>query len=691
MPELLVELLSEEIPASLQARAAEDLKRIVLHRLAEHGLGHDSAQAFATPRRLALVVRGVPASQPDRKVPFKGPRVGAPDKAIQGFLKARGIASIDLCRRETDGKGEFYVYDDLAGGMPTPQIILTLLESELADFPWPKSMRWGEQSAAWVRPLRRIVCLFDGQVVRVTFAGVTAGDATVGHRFLAPEDVTVTGFDDYVAKLRAMKVMLDPAERRRVIAEGARAAARREGLVLVEDDALVAENAGLVEWPETHVGSFDEAYLDVPTEVLISAMREHQRYFSLRDPATGRLASRFVFIANMVARDGGAAIVAGNQRVLRARLADGRFFWDHDRRRTLESRVADLDAVVFHARLGSLGDKARRLERLAAELVQHVPGANAVEARRAALLAKADLTTGMVGEFPDLQGVMGRYYAHHDGETDAVAQAIGEHYAPAGPDDACPVAPVAVVVALADKLDTLAGFFAIDEKPTGSKDPFALRRAALGVIRLVLDNGLRLPLGDVLGSALGLQGQPPPPDAHEATVGAVLDFFADRLKVHLRASGVRHDAIGAVFAKGDDDLVRVVARARALQGFLDDAAGADLLTAYRRAGNIVRIEAKRDGRAYDGRPDPARFALPEERALDAGLAGVAAAADAALAREAFADAMHAMAALKAPVDAFFDRVTVNADDPMLRENRLRLLARIQGTLDRVADFSRIEG
>ncbi len=689
MPELLIELLSEEIPATFQARAAEDLERIVLRGLKERELGHDSAQAFATPRRLALVVRGVPAVQPDRKVVVKGPRVGAPDKAIQGFLKARGIVSIEQCRKESDGKGEFYVYEEQARGLPTPQLLRALIESALADFPWPKSMRWGDGAALWVRPLRRIVCLFDGQVVPVAFAAVNAGNATLGHRFLAPGDITVAGFDDYAAKLRDAKVVLDPAERRRIIAERAHAAARREGLALVEDEALVAENAGLVEWPEVRIGAFDEAYLDLPPEVLVSAMRDHQRYFSVRDPATGRLANRFVFVANTTAGDGA---VAGNQRVLRARLADACFFWDHDRKRSLESRVADLDGIVFHARLGSLGDKARRLERLAAELAQYVPEADAVLARRAARLAKADLTTDMVGEFPDLQGVMGRTYAAHDGEDDAVAEAIGSHYAPAGPDDDCPVAPVAVVVALADKLDTLAGFFAIGEKPTGSKDPFALRRAALGVIRLVLDNGLRLPLGDVLGGAFDFQADGRQlASSHAATVTALLEFFADRLKVHLRASGVRHDAIGAVFAKGDDDLVRVVARARALQAFLDDAAGADLLTAYRRAGNIVRIEAKRDGRGYDGPPDPARFAEPEERLLDTGLATVAVVADDALAREAFTDAMRAMAALKAPVDAFFDRVTVNADDRVLRENRLRLLARIQGTLDRVADFSRIEG
>ena len=687
MPELLIELFSEEVPARMQARAAEELKRLVLQNLDGLGLSHESAEAFATPRRLALVVRGIPAQQPDQKIEIKGPRVGAPDKAIQGFLKARGIASIDLCRRVSDGKSESYVFDDLARGMPTEHLIMNFIESELADFPWPKSMRWGTGTTRWVRPLQFIVCLFDGRVVPVSFAGVAAGDTTRGHRFLAPALIRVLGFDDYRAKLRAAKVMLDAAERKALIVERAQAAAA--GLVLIEDDALAAENAGLTEWPVVLMGSFETAFLDLPQEVLVTSMRAHQKYFALSNP-DGRLANRFILVANTETADGGWAIVAGNERVLRARLSDARFFWDQDRKRTLEGRVGDLDAVVYHARLGSLGAKVGRLERLAVEIAQYVPECDVSLARRAATLAKADLTTGMVGEFPELQGVMGRYYAIQDGEQDTVALAIAEHYGPLGPSDRCPTAPLSVTIALADKLDTLAGFFAIGEKPTGSKDPFALRRAGLGAIRLILDNGLRIGLGDLFAAAVALYA--PVVEASAAGVAAeLLDFIADRLKVHLRDEGVRHDTIAAVFAKGDDDLVRVVGRARALQGFLAGADGGNLLTAYRRAGNIVRIETKRDGRSYDGASDPGRFAAPEEVALNESLGAIAEKTARALADEAFEDAMRTMAGLRPPIDAFFDRVTVNAEDGGLRENRLRLLAQIQATLDRVADFTKIEG
>ncbi|MEX2647589.1 MAG: glycine--tRNA ligase subunit beta [Alphaproteobacteria bacterium] len=691
MPDLLLEILSEEIPARMQAQAAEDLKRLVLRRLAEAGLGEgETALTFATPRRLTLRVSDLPDYQPDLEREFRGPRIGAPEKAIEGFLRSRGLTSIDQCGVQRTAKGDFYVAVERVAGRPTAIIVKAAIEVVLNEFLWPKSMRWGSSLTRWVRPIQGLLCVFGDAVVPVTFAGREAGRATVGHRFLGPDRFTVAAFGDYVAKLREAKVMLDPAERGAVIADGAHAVAVREGLALVEDEALVAENAGLVEWPVLLMGRFDEAFMAVPHEVLTSAMKSHQRYFSVRDPKSGRLANRFVMVANMATADGGAAIVAGNERVLRARLADARFFWDQDRKRPLGDRVQDLDRIVFHGRLGTLGAKAARLERVAAELAQYVPGCDVTQARRAARLAKADLTTEMVGEFPDLQGVMGRYYARHDGEADAVAEAVAEHYAPAGPSDVCPTAPVSVAVALADKIDTLAGFFAIGDKPTGSKDPFALRRAALGVIRLVLENGLRLPLTDAFETAL--RGYGPAIAGDPAAVARdLLDVFADRLKVHLREQSVRHDAISAVFAKGDDDLVRVVARARALQAFLQGGDGGDLLTAYRRAGNIVRIETKRDGRGYDGHADPARFTAAEEKSLDRALATVAGRVDNALATEDFAGAMAAMAGLKAPVDAFFDRVTVNCDDTALRENRLRLLAQIQGTLDRVADFSKIEG
>lgn len=686
MPDLLLEIRSEEIPAGMQDRAAAALKDAILQACAEEGLAFGHAASFATPRRLVATVADLPERQPDRAIEFKGPRVGSPDKAIEGFLRGRGLTSLDQCVTHDTGKGEFYFVVETARGGPVADLLRGHIEQALGAHDWPKSMRWADQLERWVRPISGILCLFGGQIVPVAFAGHVANDATVGHRFLAPGRTKVENFDDYRTKLMATKVVLDPKERAERIAHRARAIACAEGLELIEDARLVAENAGLVEWPVVLLGQFDDAFLEVPHEVLTSAMRGHQRYFSVRDPKTGRLTNRFVLVANMETADGGDAIVAGNERVLRARLADARFFWNQDRKRSLEDRLPDLDKVVFHARLGSLGDKTRRLERLAAELAQYVPNADVVQARRAARLAKADLTTEMVGEFPDLQGVMGRYYAVHDGEDAAVAEAIALHYAPAGPSDACPGAPVGVVVALADKIDTLAGFFAIGETPTGSKDPFGLRRAALGVIRLILENGIRVPLRDVFGVAVGLHGPPP-----SGAVEALVEFFAERLKVHLRESGVRHDAIGAVFAKGDDDLARVVARAKALQTFLDGADGATLLTAYRRAGNIVRIEAKRDGRAYDGAADPRRFAATEERVLGTELVAVAGRAERALGAEDFAQAMRAMAALKAPIDAFFDRVTVNCEDTALRENRLRLLAQIQGTLDRVADFTKIEG
>ncbi len=692
MAELLIELFSEEIPARMQDRAAADLKRLVCAGLDEAGLAYDRAEAFATPRRLALVVDGLPEKQPDSRIERKGPRVGAPEKAVQGFLKSVGLTLDQLETRETP-KGAVYMAVIERKGRPTRAVLAEILPAALAALPWPKSMRWGSGTLRWVRPLHRILCLFDGAAVPFDFSGVAVGDETAGHRFLAPAPFAVRDFADYRERLRAAYVMLDAAERRAVIEGDAQRLAAAEGLELRPDPALVAENAGLVEWPVVLLGSIDPEFMALPPEVLTTAMRSHQKYFALQDES-GALAPRFALVANMLAGDGGKQIVAGNERVLRARLADARFFWDQDRKRTLESRVPALDSVVFHARLGSLGDKARRIAGLARAVAAFVPGAEADLAARAGLLCKADLTTEMVGEFPELQGVMGRYYATHDGEPDAVADAIAAHYAPQGPNDACPKAPVAVCVALADKIDTLVGFWTIDEKPTGSKDPFALRRAALGVIRLIVENGLRLPLTGLFGEAfnrlseaLAGKGEAPRFDADD-----LLRFFADRLKVHLREKGVRHDLISAVFAaRADDDLVRLLARVEALGKFLETDDGANLLIAYRRAANIVRIEEKKDGARHDGAPDPALLEAEEERALADRLDAVGQGARAALEREDFEAAMAALATLRAPVDAFFDRVTVNCDQPDLRENRLRLLARIRRTMDEIADFSRIEG
>ncbi|MEQ8354367.1 MAG: glycine--tRNA ligase subunit beta [Kiloniellaceae bacterium] len=696
MAELLVELFSEEIPARMQARAAEDLKRLVTESLKTANLAFDSAEAFSTPRRLALALGGLPARQPDLTEEKKGPKYGAPAKAIQGFMKANGIKSLDREAelRSTD-KGDFYFIIKPVAGRATAQVLPEILSEIFTALPWPKSMRWAADSQRWVRPLHGIVAVFDGK----TLAGgltmgagreIRFGNTTQGHRFLAPEVFEVADFADYRTRLRAAKVILDPAERRQVIADQAAALARDAGLSVKDDPALLDEVAGLVEWPQALIGRIDAAYMDLPGEVLSTSMRSHQKYFSTESP-DGGLADRFLVVANMEAPAGSeraATIVAGNERVLRARLADARFFWDQDRKQPLAARVAALRDIVFHARLGTVADKVDRLESLAAAISEFVPGADRDEVRSAARLAKADLTTGMVGEFPELQGVMGRYYALGDGEAPAVAAAVAEHYAPLGPNDRCPAAPVSVCVALADKIDTLAGFWLIDEKPTGSKDPYALRRAALGVIRLIVENKLRLPLSQVFATAHAEYSR-----LSAAPIdGPLLDFFGERLKVVLRDQGVRHDLIAAVMARGgEDDLVRLLARVEALGSFLDSDDGANLLVAYRRAANIVRIEEKKDKRGYDGAVEAGALQQPEEKSLFSRLSTAATGAKTALGSEDFTGAMAAMAQLRQPVDAFFDAVTVNAQDAALRENRLRLLSAIGATLSEVADFSKIEG
>ncbi|MGF1592598.1 MAG: glycine--tRNA ligase subunit beta [Kiloniellaceae bacterium] len=694
MAELLVELFSEEIPARMQARAADDLKRLVCDGLKAASLGFDSATAFATPRRLALVVAGLPAQQPDVIEEKKGPKQGAPAQAIEGFMKANGLQSLDAAElRETD-KGAFYFLVRKIAGRPTAEVLPELLAAAIAGLPWPKSMRWADDSQRWVRPLHGIVAVFDGAalpggLVMSADRRVPFGAKTQGHRFLAPEPFEATGFADYREKLRRARVILDPAERREIIARQAEALVREAGIAVKDDSGLLDEVTGLVEWPQVLMGRIDAAYMDLPAEVLSTSMRAHQKYFSTQN-ADGSLADRFLVVANMEApqgSEGAKTIVAGNERVLRARLADARFFWDQDRQRPLSSRVPALKEIVFHAKLGTVADKVSRLESLAAEISSYVPGCDRDEARSAARLAKADLVTGMVGEFPELQGVMGRYYALNDGEAPAVAEAVAQHYAPLGPGDACPSAPVSVCVALADKIDTLVGFWMIDEKPTGSKDPYALRRAALGVIRLVVENRLRMPLAAVFAAAQAeYAGLSAPPVAD-----GLMEFFGERLKVVLRDQGVRHDLITAVMARGgEDDLLRLLARVEALRSFLDSDDGANLLVAYRRAANIVRIEEKKDKRAYDGAVDAASLRQSEEKTLFSHLGDAAGGAQTALRSEDFTAAMAAMARLRRPVDAFFDEVTVNADDKALRENRLRLLSAIGSTLAEVADFSKIE-
>ena len=756
MPDLLLELFSEEIPARMQRQGADDLKRLFTNALVEAGLLYEGAQSFATPRRLALHIVGLPARQAKTVEERRGPRVGAPDAAIQGFLKSAGLASIELARIERDPKkGEFYVAAIERPGRATADVISQIAPAVIRGFPWPKSMRWGAASARpealrWVRPLHAIICTLSSphetpQIVRFEIDGLVSGDVTFGHRFMAPGPIKVRRFDDYVGSLTKAKVVLDAERRKQIILADARSLALAHGLELVEDEGLLEEVAGLVEWPVVLMGEFEEAFLEIPPEVTRATIRANQKCFVMRD--SGGLANRFILVSNLLASDGGAAIAAGNGRVVRARLSDARHFWLTDlaplpdykdkAHKPLDQRLAKLRAlgVVFHEKLGTQGERLNRIADLAEALASQI-GAVPALARRAALLAKADLVTEMVGEFPELQGLMGRYYAAAQGEEAVVAAALEDHYKPQGPNDRVPTSPVSVSVALADKLDTLAAFWMIDERPTGSKDPFALRRAALGVIRIILENALRLNLWELLASALvcvdadirhdelieGLDALDSLPKALltqgetianmaekaiasserlPASYGAeiskkasdLLSFFADRLKVHLREKGARHDLIDAVFAlPGQDDLLMIVRRVEALGRFLETEDGANLLVGYRRAANILRAEQKKDGAAaFGGAHHAALLVLGQEKALAhaLGIAGREAAKRVKL--EDFEGAMRALAHLRAPVDAFFVDVTVNADDPELRLNRLRLLAELREAVHAVADFSKIAG
>lgn len=687
MAELLLELFSEEIPARMQNRAAEDLKRLASDALKAAGLAFARADSYVTPRRLTLVVDGLPEKQPDVTEEKKGPRVGSPDQAIQGFLKGAGLTSLDQCEKREVGKAEFWFAVAEKKGRATAEVLSEILPDVVAKLPWPKSMRWATETVRWVRPLHSVVCVFNGAVVNFSFGPVKTGNTTRGHRFLAPGAITAKNFSEYRAKLRSAYVMLDAAERAEAIWADAGAQAKTLGLTLKEDRGLLEEVAGLVEWPVPLIGSIDAAFMDLPPEAMTATMRANQKYFALLN-ADGSLASKFVIVANMHTNDGGKAVIAGNERVLGARLSDARFFWDQDRKVPLAERVPALKDIVFHAKLGTVGDKVERIAALAVELCAFVPGADRDRVRSAAELCKADLVTGMVGEFPELQGIMGRYYALASKESFEVANAIAEHYAPKGPNDLCPTAPVSVAVALADKIDTLMGFFAVGEKPTGSGDPFALRRAALGVIRLVLENKLRLPLARALGQAAKLYGKA----ASAFDNGELLSFFADRLKVALREKGMRHDLIDAVFSLGgEDDLVRLVARVQVLDTFLKSDHGANLLVAYRRAANIAGIEEKKGKTTYAGAVEESRLTASEEKILHQVLGIAKQGLELALDKEDFAGAMSVLASLRQPVDAFFDKVTVNADDKDVRINRLRLLTTIRDTMNNVADFSKIEG
>ncbi|TQF36274.1 glycyl-tRNA synthetase subunit beta [Bradyrhizobium sp. UNPF46] len=756
MPDLLLELFSEEIPARMQAKAADDLRRLVTDKLVAEGLVYEGAKAFATPRRLALTVHGIPARQPDLKTERRGPKVGAPDAAVQGFLKATGLKSLDEAKIQRDPKGDFYIGLIEKPGRDAIDVLAEILPVIIRTFPWPKSMRWGARSGKpgslnWVRPLHAITATFgleteEPDVVKFEVDGIEAGQTTYGHRFLAPAAIQVRRFEDYEAKLLDAKVVLDPERRKDAILTDAKQLAFAQGFELVEDQNLLDEVAGLVEWPVVLMGSFEPEFLATPAEVIRATIRNNQKCFVVRDPKTGKLANKFILVANIEATDGGATIIAGNERVIRARLSDAKFFYETDLKTKLEERLPKFEQIVFHEKLGTQAERIDRIKQTARIISDRLQGGGeqvhsrykdttqnfSNDVQRAAELAKADLLTEVVGEFPEVQGLMGRYYALEQGERKAVAFACEEHYRPQGPSDRVPNDPVSVAVALADKIDTLVGFWAIDERPTGSKDPYALRRAALGVIRLIVENGLRLKLkpiligaaeavGDhlrdaeldrqfeaarTLDDALGGDSREDEvinansarsseafgrSEKTDVVLDNLLAFFADRLKVQLREQGARHDLVDAVFALGgQDDLLMIVRRVEALGKFLETDDGKNLLAGIKRASNILGIEEKKDKRTFDGAPDAALYGLDEEKALAKAIGEVKAEASAAVAKEDFAAAMSAMAKLRPPVDAFFDKVRVNDDDAKVRENRLKLLNEIRSATRAVADFSKIQ-
>ncbi len=666
MAQLLLELFSEEIPARMQGNAARELERMARERLTAAGLTPQRLVSYAGPRRLTLVVEGLPVAQGDVSEELKGPRVGSPPQAIEGFLKKTGLKPDQLIERD----GVYYATLTKTGG-PTSEIIARMVDEIVRGFPWPKSMRWGNGTLRWVRPLKRILCVFDRQIVPFDIDGIASGDITEGHRFMGNgQPFRACDFTEYREALAGHFVVLDGADRKATILKYAKAACVARGLELVEDEGLLEEVSGLAEWPVPVLGDMDPAFLSLPPEVIRTSMRTHQKYFAVRDPKTGVLAPHFLTVANIEASDGGIEIAAGNTRVLSARLDDARFFWDEDIKVGFEPWLGKLSGVTFHAKLGTMAQRVERIVVLARQIAPMV-GADPNKAADAARLAKADLASGMVGEFPELQGLMGGYYARAAAMDGEIADALSDQYRPMGPSDTVPTAPLSVAVALADKLDTLVGFFSIDEKPTGSKDPYALRRSALGVIRIVLENALRLPMGRFASD--DLRG-----------------FFADRLKVTLRDQGKRHDLVDAVFALGDDDLMRIVARVEALSAFLATENGANLLAGYKRATNILRAEEKKSG--WKNAPSYLRDAEPpEETKLRRSLQERELYIRGAIQDERFGEAMKGLAELRGPVDAFFEKVLVNSDIPEERENRLNLLAEVRGLMDQVADFSLVAG
>jgi glycyl-tRNA synthetase beta chain len=716
MPELLIELFSEEIPARMQAKAAEDLRALVTNGLVEAGLTYEGAQAHATPRRLVLSIEGLNAKAADTREERKGPRTDAPKPAIDGFLKSTGLKLEELTVQD-DKKGKVYIATIKKAGRATTDVVAELVPDVIRKFPWPKSMRWGSGQLRWVRQLLSIIVTFDGEVVPFEIEGIPSGHTTLGHRFLSTKTIEVKRFEDYSAKLHKAHVIVDATARAETIRTEAKNLAFAQGLEMIEDEGLLKEVAGLVEWPVVLMGEFDKNFLSVPPEVIVTTIKNNQKCFCLRDGKTGKLANKYLLVSNMVATDGGKTIVAGNNKVIAARLSDAKFFWDQDRKTKLEDLLPKLDTITFHAKLGSQGERVKRIEALAGEIAKTI-GADVEKTKLAARLAKADLVTEMVGEFPELQGLMGHYYALDQGIDKDVAEAIRDHYKPQGPSDTIPVSKIGQAVALADKLDTLVGFWAIDEKPTGSKDPFALRRSALGIVRILAESYTKLPLISFLVSAYKsiekqlielrhLEGQKTGGDYLVATVSVnrtwqgqqvnansidLLAFFADRLKVYLKDQGARHDLIDAVFSLGgQDDLLMIVRRVEALSKFLETDDGKNLLAGVKRASNILKIEEKKDDRRYSGDVNTSQLIKGEEKALHSAITVALGQARKAVEAEDFEAAMRAIAKLRGPVDAFFDGVIVNDKDATFRENRLCLLNRIREATLAVADFSKIEG
>ncbi|MEZ5757462.1 MAG: glycine--tRNA ligase subunit beta [Emcibacteraceae bacterium] len=678
MAEFLLEIFSEEIPARMQERAAADLTALVTSKLDDATLAYGNATSYVTARRLTLHINGLATEQPDVSEERRGPRADAPEQAIEGFLRGAGISREELIEKQ-DKKGSFLYAVINQKGRPAADVIAEFLPDIIKNFPWPKSQRWGSGNLRWVRPMHSILCILDGAIINFDVDGIQSDNKTRGHRFMAPDEITVSSFADYKKKLEDAYVLIDRNERMDKVAKEAAKIAAESGLDIVEDQGLLGEVAGLAEYPVAMLGSFDKEFLDVPPEALTSAMRTHQKYFSLKDK-TGNLANKFIFVSNMITSDSGAKIIDGNERVLRARLSDTKFFWDQDLKTKLADHLPALDDIIFHAKLGTVGKRVERLEKLSG-FIAGLIGADQDKTKLAAKLSKSDLVTGMVGECPELQGLMGKYFALHEGLDKDIANAIAEHYSPKGPSDMCPSAPVSMAVALAEKIDTLVGFFAIDEKPTGSKDPFALRRASLGIIRLVIENKLRIGLDDLISKSAETYG-------FDYDQEDLMNFFWDRLKVYSRDGGIRHDIIGAEFCW---DFVKLMNKAKALQSFVLTDDGENLLAGYKRAVNILVAEEKKDNVNYQGIVNQSLLEMSEEIALFNALSDAENKAVAANEDEEFEEAMSQLSTLRGPIDNFFEKVTVNSNNDKIRENRLKLLSQIRTTMNLVVDFSKIEG